>query len=149
MGTIARRPDWRHGRRPGCSTSGGARLSVSRHGRHGRFRRHLALFELQQAAALQTALGFAEFFQRLQNILRGQRPFVEKPLCVFASERAECTGVLFGLDAFCDDFLAEFVGQRDDGSQDGRNGAGFAAAMNQGAVDLDSVEGEYVEVGER
>jgi len=50
--------------------------------------------------------------------------------------------------AFCDDGKAEAVGYGDDCVDDGISAAGVADAINEGAVDLEALYGELIELAE-
>src|SRR5437773_1908900 len=71
-----------------------------------------------------------------------------KALRVFAAQLIELDRIRIGLGALGDDVHAEVVGERDDRFQDHRAGAA-AGGADERLVDLDGVERETLQIGQR
>src|SRR5262249_54698195 len=71
-----------------------------------------------------------------------------KALPVFAAELVELDRIRIRLRAFCDDVHAEVVGERDDRLQDHRP-VPAARGADEGLVDLQGVERETLQIGQR
>jgi len=61
---------------------------------------------------------------------------------------AQAGPLLIAFNAFGDDGEAEAVADRDDSIDDGVGAAGVADAIDEGAVDLEALDGELVELAE-
>ena len=70
-------------------------------------------------------------------------------LRIFAAELVEFDRIGLGLGAFGDDLHAEIVRQGHHRAQDHRLAALRGGVVDEGAVDLDRVEGEALEIGQR
>ena len=142
----------RPARAVGCRARRRCRSAAARLGRAGVGGRLVGAFgALAQEAALlaHAPLGPARHLQELQHLALRHRLAVEEALAVLAADRAQQADVVLGLDPLDHHLLAELVGERHDRAQDHRAGAVLAAGMQERAVDLDGVEGELVEIGER
>jgi hypothetical protein len=102
-----------------------------------------------QQAALYAALAPALRAHALEGVPLRHWLAIEEPLAVFAADGAEQAHVLVGLDALRHYLLAELVRQCHDRAQDDRACAILTAGMQERAVDLDGVEGELIEIGQR
>ena len=128
--------------RGGAPAAGGDRIG-------GRRPQPSGALAQQAALAAHAPLGPAHHAQQLHHLALRHRLAVEEALPVLAADRAQEADVVLGLDALDDHLLAELVRQRHDRAQDHRAGAVLAAGLQERAVDLDGVEGELVEIGQR
>jgi FtsH-binding integral membrane protein len=87
--------------------------------------------------------------QPLRQSLGRHRPVEPEALPAVAAGRSHQLELLVGLDPLGDDIDAEAVGERHDGAHDGLGGAVLAEARDERSVDLDRVEGELAQVGQR
>src|ERR1051326_2739023 len=87
--------------------------------------------------------------QQRPELLRGDRLREEEALHHVAPVAAKEHGLFFHLDAFRDDFEAEGVGHGDDGGDDGGAVRVGVDVADEGLVDLERVDREALEVGER
>src|SRR5262249_55882429 len=88
------------------------------------------------------------FRQEPHRSIRIHRFAEGKTLRVFAAQLVELDRIGVGLRAFGDHVHAEVVGERDDRLQDHRPRAA-AGGADEGLVDLDGVEREALQIGER
>ena len=111
------------------------------------FRRVLEL-RAEEAARLHLAFGAAHHLQELRDCAL-RNGFAEViPLRVFATDRAQERRFVRTFDAFGDDGLRKLVRQRHHRSHD-RGAVRGATAAHQSATDLDRVEREAIQIGER
>ena len=86
--------------------------------------------------------------EELFDFVSGQWSGEEVALAEAASHLLEELELIFGFDAFRDDIHAEDTGELDDGLDDLEGLLAALDALDKGAVDLEDVEGESVEVAE-
>src|ERR1035438_8495064 len=83
------------------------------------------------------------------KIVDGQRATEEISLKRSATEAQEAVALLFCLDAFRDDQESHCLAQGDDGLSDGAAAVFAKNVVNERAVDLELVERQAFEVGQR
>ena len=98
---------------------------------------------------LHAALGPAHILEQLAHVAVRHQLAVVQTLRELAADRAQEDDVVLGLDPLRRHLAAQLLGERHDGAQHGAAAGVLAARLHVGAVDLDGVEGELADVGQR